>query len=35
MENIGNEQPPKKVGLLEFLQMTMGNQFVIPVYHGR
>ena len=28
MEN----QEPKKVGLLKFLQMSMGSQFVIPVY---
>ena len=27
-----NNQPPKKVGLLEFLQMSIGSQFVIPVY---
>lgn len=27
-----SEQQPKKVGLLGFLQMSMGSQFVIPVY---
>lgn len=27
-----DDQPPKKVGLLEFLQMSLGSQFVIPVY---
>ena len=27
-----NQQPPKKVGLLDFLRTSMGSQFVIPVY---
>lgn len=27
-----NQQPPRKVGLLEFLKMSIGSQFVIPVY---
>jgi len=32
MENMENEQTPKRVGLLQLLKITMGNQFVIPVY---